>query len=194
MRVGQALGRGRHLCGDRPGARADRLRAARPRARADLDADSPTRPPRRASERTRRPRRRSTSSRSRSATSRARKWREVQEPSARDRRARPRCGTSATPWSRSASAVLRGSCAKQRSGSKTLRYGMSATFALVGRARRITRRVSRGRLHARPLHLAGRGARRRAVALIHVSCESLRPASPAAHPGLRPRRRFAGGS
>src|SRR5437763_818014 len=45
---GQALWRRRDLCRDGSGARADRVRADRARARAHLDADPPARPPRRA--------------------------------------------------------------------------------------------------------------------------------------------------
>ena len=44
----QAVGGGRPVRGHRPGGRADRVRAARARAGAELDADPPARPPRRA--------------------------------------------------------------------------------------------------------------------------------------------------
>ena len=70
----EALGRGRHVCDDDARGRADRVRGARARAGAELDADPPARPPRGAPVRARaRSRRRSIASRSRSDTSRARR-------------------------------------------------------------------------------------------------------------------------
>ena len=48
LRVGQAVGRRRAVRRDRPGGRADRLRAARAGAGAELDADPAARPARRA--------------------------------------------------------------------------------------------------------------------------------------------------
>src|SRR3954463_14870654 len=68
------------------------------------------------------------SSRSRSATWRARRSARSRSRSARARRARRRCRTSATRWSRNASAGSRAWCARTRSsGSRTWRSGMSAT-------------------------------------------------------------------
>ena len=159
----KALGRGRHVCGHRSGARAHRLRAARPRAGADLDADPSARPARRAADGARdRRRRRSTSSRSRSGTLRAPRWPRCRSRSARGRRARRRCRTSGTRSSRSASAGSRASSARaaRRRPRERRALARARHLALVGRARRHPRCLPRARLHARPLHVARRRARR----------------------------------
>ena len=125
----QALRRGRQLLRDRPGARADRLRAARPRAGAGLDADPAARPARGAARRrSRSSPRRSTGSRRRSATSRAPRCARSRSRSAPARRARRRCRTSATRSPPSGSAGSPASCARTRSSaSRTSRSGTSAT-------------------------------------------------------------------
>ena len=117
----QALGRGRDVRGDRPGARADRLRAARARAgrrsrrRSSRATGTPS-----CSPRSRSSPRRSTGSRPRSATSRAPRCARCRSRSARGRRARRRCRTSATRSSPSGSAASRASSAPPRwSGSRT---------------------------------------------------------------------------
>ena len=157
----QALRRGRHLRGNRPRAGADRVRAARPRARARVHAGRPARPARRAAD---------------GAGARRRLARALRDGDPPPRPHRGRRGRGAVRQGpegllgdaaqaqpgrlRAASAGSRASCGRTRwSGSRTWRSGTSAT----SRTRRPSAchpgLVPRARLHARPLRLARRGAR-----------------------------------
>ena len=159
----QALRRRRHVRGDRPRARAHRVRAARPRAGADVDADPPARPPRRAARRrSRSSRRRSTSSRSRSGISRAPRSPRCRSRSAAGRRARRRCRTSGTPSSPSGSAGSPASCAARRVvglENVALWHERDISHSSAERVVLPDAFLAR-RLHARPLHVARRRARR----------------------------------
>ena len=162
MRVGKLSGRGRPVRGDRPGGRADRVRTARARTCAELDADPPARPPRRAAVR------------ARAARLVARPLRDG-DPAPRAHRGTGGRGAvrawaegvvgdaaQAEPDHGRADLRPRACRAGERAGRARERRALARArhLALLRRARRASRLVPRDRLHARPLRVAGRGPRR----------------------------------
>src|SRR5579884_2055353 len=192
------LVRGRDVRRHRPGAGADRVRAARARTGADLDADPPARPPRRAARRARRPRVLARLLRARDpppgtdggrrGAGAVRAWPEglvgdaaQAQPGRRGANLRAR---ARRPLARARGARERGALARARH------------LPLLRRARGDPGRVPRARLHARPLRLARRGPRRAARADAPQPrvepLPLLQPARPqrARRIGTRPQRRL----
>ncbi len=129
MRVGKLSGAVGTYATTTPEVERHRLRGPRARAGAELDADPPARPPRRAALRACRARLVTRPLRARDQAPRANRGARgrgaVCLPA---RRARRRCRTNATRSSPSGSAVSHGSCAATpSSGSRTSRCGTSAT-------------------------------------------------------------------
>ena len=180
LRVGKLSGAVGPVRRDRPGGRADRLRAARARAGAELDADPAARPPRRAA---RRARRSSASSLDRFATEirhlARTEVREVEEPFGRRPEGLVGDAAQAQPDHRRADLRARARRAGERARRARERRALARArhLALVRRADRAARLVPRDRLRARPVRVARRGARR----------------APGAHAGER-RRRATGSS
>src|SRR5581483_406467 len=162
----QAVGGGRHLLGHRPRGRAPRLRAARARARAGVDADRPARPARGALVRARARRRLAGALRARDPPPRA--YRGARGAGAVRAGAEGLLGDAAQaqPGRRRADLRAGAGGARRRPGRPGERRPLARTrhLALVRRARRHPGRVPRPRLHARPVRLAGGGARRPAGA------------------------------
>ena len=158
----QALGRRRHLLRGRSGGRAGRLRAARARARSELDADPPARPPCRGAERARAPRDVTRAVRARDPPSRP-------DGGARGRgalrqRSEGVVGDAAQAEPDRLRADLRAGarrpCRRGRRARERRALARAGHLPLLGRADRVARRVPRRRLHARPARLAAGRSRR----------------------------------